>query len=192
MYISNPDGSSEMAITTDGNMDNLVKYGIATWVYGEELGQSTAMWWSPDSKKVAFYRFKEEGAKRYYVLLDQLALYDSLEIMSYPKVGEPNLPVDLMVYDLDTKKITEFDVRNGKSFNDGALGTYLYGMDWTPDGKEFLYHSTNRKQDIMEYCAGDPNTGKTRVVVREEWLPSFTKNTPEIRVLEDGQHFIWA
>lgn len=192
MYISNPDGSGVQAITTDGNMDNLVKYGIATWVYGEELGQSTAMWWSPDSKKVAFYRFKEEGAKRYYVLLDQLALYDSLEIMSYPKVGEPNLPVDLMVYDLETKKITEFDVRDGKSFNDGALGTYLYGMDWTPDGKEFLYHSTNRKQDIMEYRAGDPVTGKTRVVVREEWLPSFTKNTPEIRVLEDGQHFIWA
>lgn len=192
MYISNPDGSGEMAITTDGNMDNLVKYGIATWVYGEELGQSTAMWWSPDSKKIAFYRFKEEGAKRYYVLLDQLALYDSLEVMSYPKVGEPNLPVDLMVYDLETKKITEFDVRDGKSFNDGALGTYLYGMSWTPDGKEFLYHSTNRKQDIMEYRAGDPNTGKTRVVVREEWLPSFTKNTPEMRVLADGQHFIWA
>ncbi|OEK05624.1 S9 family peptidase [Roseivirga misakiensis] len=192
MYISNPDGSGVMAITTDGNMDNLVKYGIATWVYGEELGQNTAMWWSPDSKKIAFYRFKEEGAKRYYVLLDQLALYDSLEIMSYPKVGEPNLPVDLMVYDLDTKKITEFDTRDGKPFNDGALGTYLYGVSWTPDGKELLYHSTNRKQDIMEYRAADPLTGKSRVVVREEWLPSFTKNTPEMRVLEDGEHFVWA
>lgn len=192
MYISNPDGSGEMAITTDGSMENLLKYGIATWVYGEELGQNTAMWWSPDSKKIAFYRFKEEGAKLYYVLLDQLELYDSLEIMSYPKVGEPNLPVDLMVYDLETKKITEFDVRDGESFQDGPLGTYLYGMSWTPDGKEFLFHSTNRKQDIMEYRAGDPNTGKTRVVVREEWLPSFTQNTPEMMVLDDGQHFIWA
>jgi len=192
MYISNPDGSGEIAITTDGNMDNLIKYGIATWVYGEELRQTTAMWWSPDSKKVAFYRFKEEGAKRYYVLLDQLALYDSLEVMSYPKVGEPNLPVDLMVYDLETKKITEIEARDGKPFADGPLGTYLYGMAWTPDGKEFLYHTTNRKQDIMEYRAADPNTGKSRTVVREEWLPSFTKNTPEMRVLEDGQRFIWA
>ncbi len=192
MYISNPDGSGEIAITTDGNMDNLVKYGIATWVYGEELRQITAMWWSPDSKKVAFYRFKEEGAKRYYVLLDQLALYDSLEVMSYPKVGEPNLPVDLMVYDLETKKITEIEARDGKPFADGPLGTYLYGMAWTPDGKEFLYHTTNRKQDIMEYRAADPNTGKSRTVVREEWLPSFTRNTPEMRVLEDGQRFIWA
>ena len=44
----------------------------------------------------------------------------------------------------------------------------------------------------MEYSAGNPVTGKTRVVVREEWLPSFTKNSPEIKELEDGQHFIWA
>ena len=192
MYLSKPDGSGKMAITTDGNLENMNKYGIATWVYGEELGQNTAMWWSPDSKKIAFYKFNEKGAKQYYVLLDQLNLYDSLEVMSYPKVGEPNLPVDLMVYDLETKEMTQFDVRDGNSFQDGPLGTYLYGMSWTPDGKEFLYHSTNRKQDIMEYRAGNPKTGETRVVVREEWLPSFTKNTPEMRVLEDGEHFIWA
>ncbi len=192
MYLSNPDGSNVIAITTDGNPENQIKYGIATWVYGEELGQRTAMWWSPDSKKVAFYRFDEKGAQKYYVLLDQLKLYDSLEVMSYPKVGADNLPVDLMVYDLETKQMKKLDTRDGKPFNDGAVGTYLYGMDWTPDGKELLFHSTNRKQDIMEYRAADPITGKSRVVVREEWLPSFTKNTPEIQVLDGGKRFIWA
>ncbi|NVK83887.1 MAG: DPP IV N-terminal domain-containing protein, partial [Cytophagia bacterium] len=192
MYISNIDGSNVQAITTDGNMENKLKYGIATWVYGEELGQNTAMWWSPDSKKVAFYRFNEQGAKQYYVLLDQLKLYDSLEVMSYPKVGEPNLPVDLMVYDLETKKTTLLDTRDGKPFDDGALGTYLYGVEWTPDGSELLFHSTNRKQDIMELRAADPATGKSRTVVREEWLPSFTRNTPEMRWLEDGKRFLWA
>ncbi|WP_420387007.1 DPP IV N-terminal domain-containing protein [Roseivirga sp.] len=192
MYISNIDGSNVQAITTDGNMDNQIKYGIATWVYGEELGQITAMWWSPDSKKVAFYRFDEKNSKKYYVLLDQLQMYDSLEVMSYPKVGEPNLPVDLMVYDLETKKMTKLDTRDGKPFNDGALGTYLYGVEWTPDGSELLYHSTNRKQDIMELRAANPETGKSRTVVREEWLPSFTRNTPEMHWLADGKRFIWA
>lgn len=192
MYISNPDGSNVMAITTDGNEETQKKYGIATWVYGEELGQITAMWWSPDSKKIAFYRFEEKDAQMYYVLYDQVKIQDSVEIEAYPKVGADNLPVDIMVYDLETKKTTLLDTRDGKPFNDGALGTYLYGMDWTPDGKEFLFHTTNRKQDIMEYKAADPSTGKTRTIVREEWLPSFTVNTPEIHVLEDGKHFIWA
>ena len=192
MYLSAADGSNAIAITTDGNDKTQIKYGIATWVYGEELRQRTAMWWSPDSKKIAFYKFEEKNVKKYYVLLNQLKLQDSLEVEAYPKVGADNLPVDLMVYDVDTKKLIQFDIRNGKPFKDGDLGTYIYGMSWTPDGKELLYHSTNRKQDIMEYRAADPVTGKSRTVVREEWLASYTDNTPEISILQDGKRFIWA
>jgi len=192
MYLSNADGSNVIAITTDGNEENQVKYGIATWVYGEELSQSTAMWWSPDGSKIAFYRFVEKDVKKYYVLLDQLELYDSLEVEAYPKVGEPNLPVDLMVYDVATKKVIELDIRDGKPYSDGDLGTYIYDMSWTPDGKEFLFHSTNRRQNILELRAANPETGKSRTVIREEWLPSFVENSPEMKVLADGKHFIWA
>ncbi|PZX53984.1 dipeptidyl-peptidase-4 [Algoriphagus ratkowskyi] len=192
MYLSNADGSNVVAITTDGNEENQVKYGIATWVYGEELSQNTAMWWSPDGSKIAFYRFVEKDVKKYYVLLNQLELYDSLEVEAYPKVGEPNLPVDLMVYDVATKKMTELDIRDGKPYSDGDLGTYIYDMSWTPDGKELLYHSTNRRQNILELRAANPETGKSRTVIREEWLPSFVENSPEMNVLADGKHFIWA
>ncbi|WP_117880756.1 S9 family peptidase [Aureibaculum luteum] len=192
MYISDIDGNNVVAITTEGNDDNQIKYGIATWVYGEELSQTTAMWWSPDNKKIAFYRFDEKEAKKYYVLYDQTKIQDSVEIEAYPKVGAKNLPVDLMMYDLTTKKMITLDTRNGKLFNDGDLGTYLYDISWSPDGKELLYHSTNRKQNIMELKAADPATGKSRVVVREEWLPSFTENSPEFHILKDGKRFIWA
>ena len=192
MHISNVDGSDKITITNASADAEKVKYGIATWVYGEELRQTSAIWWSPDNKKVAFYRFKEKDIKQYYVLLNQTKIQDSLEIMSYPKVGAKNLPVDLMIYDLETKKTTLVNARDGQPFNDGAIGTYLYGIDWTSDSKELLYHSTNRKQDIMEYKAADATTGESRVVVKEEWLASFTKNSPEIKVLEDGKRFIWA
>lgn len=192
MYLSNADGSNVIPITTDGNEENQVKYGIATWVYGEELGQNTAMWWSPDGSKIAFYRFVEKDVKKYYVLLDQLSLYDSLEIEAYPKVGEPNLPVDLMVYDVANKKISVMDIRDGKPYDDGDLGTYIYDISWTPDGRELLFHSTNRRQNILELRAANPETGKSRTVIREEWLPSFVENSPEMEVLADGEHFIWA
>lgn len=192
MYLSKPDGSGVVALTTDGSEKSQVKYGIATWVYGEELSQNTAMWWSPDSKKIAFYRFEEKDVKKYYVLLNQLSLYDSLEIEAYPKVGEPNLPVDLMVYDLDTKKLTQLDIRDSKPFHDGDLGTYIYDISWTPDGKELLYHSTNRRQNILELRAANPETGKSRTIIHEEWLPSWVENSPEMRPLANGKQFIWA
>lgn len=192
MYISTPGGSDTIAITDDGNDKNQVKYGIATWVYGEELDQNTAMWWSPDSKKIAFYRFDEKEAIKYYVLYHQTKLQDSVEIEAYPKVGAKNLPVDLLVYDLETKTTITLDTRDGKPFSDGPIGTYLYDISWSPDGKELLFHSTNRKQDIMEFKAANPITGKTRVVVREEWPASFTENSPEFYPLKDNKHFIWA
>jgi len=192
MYVSDTAGNNTIAITSDGNTKNQLKYGIATWVYGEELDQTTAMWWSPDSKKVAFYKFDEKTSKKYYVLYNQTKIQDSVEIEAYPKVGAKNLPVDLLVYDLETKKTITLDTRNGKPYHDGNLGTYLYDIEWSPDGKELLFHSTNRKQNIMEYKAGDPITGKTRVIIREEWLPSFTVNSPEIHILNDGKRFIWA
>lgn len=192
MYISNMDGSNVRAITTDGNDENQVKYGIATWVYGEELGQGTAMWWSPDGSKIAFYKFQEKNVPKYYVLYNQVQIQDSVEIEAYPKVGAPNLPVDLMVYDLKTKKTVMLDTRDGKPYNDGAEGTYIYDISWSPDGKEVLFHTANRKQDIGEFRAGDPKTGKTRVLVREEWPASFTNNHPEYYELSDKKHFIWA
>ena len=192
MYLSDSDGTNVLPITEDGNEDNQVKYGIATWVYGEELRQTTAMWWSPDSKKVAFYKFQEKEAKKYYVVYNQTKIQDSVEIEAYPKVGAKNLPVDLMVYDLETKKTTLLDTRDGKEFSDGPMGTYLYNIAWSPDGKELLYHSTNRKQNTMDYRAANPNSGKSRTIVREQWLPSFTVNSPEIEWLDDGKRFIWA
>jgi dipeptidyl-peptidase 4 len=192
MWISNLDGSNIMAITNDGNEDSQLKYGIATWVYGEELSQNTAMWWSPDNKKIAFYRFKEKDAKKYYVLYDQTEIQDSVDIEAYPKVGAENLPVDIMIYNLETKKMIALDVRNGKPFSDDYVGTYIYNIEWSPDGSELLFHQTNRKQDVMEFAAGDPATGKVRVIIREEWLASYTRNSPEMRFLDDGKRFIWA
>ena len=99
MWVSNPDGTDGRAITTKGK--GKIKYGTASWTYGEELGQRHAMWWSPDSKLIAYYRFDETDAKVYYVLHNQTKIQDSLDTESYVKVGSENPPVDLFVYDLD-------------------------------------------------------------------------------------------
>ena len=50
LWLSAVDGSNPVAITTDGSEKDRIKYGTASWVYGEELAQRTAMWWSPDSR----------------------------------------------------------------------------------------------------------------------------------------------
>lgn len=192
LYLGKADGTEVIAITTEGNDKNRIKFGSASWVYGEELGQSTAMWWSPDGKKLAFYKFDEGKVLDYYLQYNQLKLQDSVEIEPYVKVGGNNPVPELLVYDLATKKITKMDVREGKPFDNKVVGHYIYGISWSPDGTELIYHRTNRKQDIMEVAAANPETGKCRVVMHEEWLPSYTENSPMMMFLKDNNRFIWV
>ncbi len=191
IYLIDVNGN-ETAVTTDGSLEKRVKYGNATWVYGEELGQRTAMWWSPDSKKLAFYKFDLSKVKDYYLQYNQVEIYDSMNIEPYTKVGAANPVVDLMVYDLESKKTILVDVRDGKPFDDEVVGHYIYNIDWSPDGTELLFHRTNRRQNIMEWAAANPETGKCRVIVHEEWLPSYTENSPEMQFLNDKHRFIWT
>lgn len=192
LFLGSADSSVMTAITADGTDQNRIKYGTASWVYGEELGQVTAMWWSPDGRKLAFYRFDESKVADYFLQYDQLLIQDSVEIEPYTKVGANNPVVDILVYDLQTKKITKLDVRDGQPFSADVIGHYIYGVEWAPDGSELLFHRTNRRQKIMELAAADPETGKCRVVVREEWLPSFTWYSPGMQFLKDKKRFLWV
>ncbi len=191
VWLTSADGSST-AITNDGNDKNRVKYGTASWVYGEELDQRTAMWWSPDSRRLAFYRFDEKQVPDYYLQMNQTATYDTLDVEAYPKPGAPNPVVDLFVYDVPTKKTTRIDVRDGKPFANDIVGYYVYDIEWSKDGTELLLNRTNRRQNVLEFAACRPDTGRCRAIVHDEWPTGWIENNPERRFLTDGQRFIWA
>lgn len=191
LWLSGADGEDENAITTDGSPATRVKYGTASWVYGEELEQQTAMWWSPDSRKIAYYRFDEKQVPDYYVALDQTHLQDTIDTEAYPKAGAPNPIVDLFVYDISTRQSIKIDVRDGKPFDDAVVGHYVYHVVWSPDGGELLFFRTNRHQNVMEVTAANPLTGACRVILREEWPTGWVNDQPRLVFLGDGKRFIW-
>ncbi|MES2522882.1 MAG: DPP IV N-terminal domain-containing protein [Gemmatimonadota bacterium] len=191
LFVSDTSGRNEMAITSDGSETKRIKYGTASWVYGEELNQNTAMWWNPAGTAIAYYRFDESPVPDYYLGMDQTKVQATLDTEAYPKAGAPNPIVDLFVYDLATKQSMKIDVRDGKAFDNDVVGHYVYNVRWSPDGKAITFNRTNRRQNVMEFTACAPATGKCRVVVREEWKPSWTENIPEMRYLADGQRFVW-
>ena len=191
VWLSRPDGSNEVAVTTDGSTANRVKYGTASWVYGEELSQRTAMWWSPDGAKLAFYRFDETPVPDYYVPLNQTRLQSTVDTEAYPKAGVPNPIVDVIVYDVATKRSTTIDVRDGKPVDNSVVGHYVYHVQWSADGRELLFFRTNRRQNVMEVAAADPATGRCRVVLREEWPTGWLNSEPRMLFLSDGRRFVW-
>jgi dipeptidyl-peptidase-4 len=191
LWVSAVDGGNELAVTTEGSEKDRTKYGTASWVYGEELGQRTAMWWSPDGRKLAYYRFDEKQVPDYHLQIDQTQIQSKDDIEAYPKAGAPNPIVDMYVYDLASRKSTKIDVRSGKPFDNDVVGHYVYRVSWAADGSELLFNRTNRKQNILELAAANPETGRTRAIVREEWPTGWVENSPSMTFLKDGRRFIW-
>src|SRR5690606_20773400 len=147
LFISMRDGAGEKQLTTDGSETARIKYGTASWVYGEELGQRTAIWWSPDGTRLAYYRFDEGRVPDYYLSLGQTELQSVVDVEAYPKAGAPNPEVDVFVYDMATGRTSRMDVRNGQAFSDDVIGHYVYRVGWSPDGSELTLNRTNRRQN---------------------------------------------
>jgi dipeptidyl-peptidase-4 len=192
LYLSQADGSGEIAVTTEGNEKQRIKYGSGSWVYGEELGQTTAIWWSPDGGKIAFYRFDESMVKDFYLQMDQTKVQSSLDVEAYPKPGTDNPVADILVYDIASGKNVTLDIRDGKPFaQNDVVGHYAYNVRWSPDGAEVLINRSNRKQNTMELIACNPATTRCRVIVHEEWRTGWVDNRPQMRYLDDNSRFIW-
>ena len=172
----------ELPVTTDGT--EAFRYGTASWVYGEELDQSDAMWWSPDGRYLAFYAFDVSPTRDYHLVDGLTGIRSQIKSERYPKAGDPNPIAGLRIFEKETGDLVTVDVGDDPD-------QYVYAIQWTPDGSELLFHRTNRHQDHLEVLAVDPETGKTRLVV-EERQDTWQRNRPTMRFLDDGRRFIWA
>lgn len=172
---------NEIQITRDGN--EKLRYGTCCWVYGEELDQSTAMWWSPDDAFLAFYEVSESHMRDYHLTIDNTESYTRLHTVRYPKAGDPNPKVAILIYERQTGKTVRAEI-------EGEPTQYLYGVRWTPAGDELLVNRTNRHQDRLDVLAVDPRTGTSRVVLSEQ-QETWQNNSPEMTFLKDGNRFIW-
>jgi dipeptidyl-peptidase-4 len=176
------ESKQEIPVTTDGNKD--VHYGTASWVYGEELDQNKAIWWTADSKKVLYYRFDDSKVKLFYLVRGWSEIGTEIYPEHYPKAGAENPAASLFVYDLNTKKSTRIDVGGGSE-------EYIYGIRSSPDGKVMLVNWTDRLQRHLKVLAIDLETGNCRTVV-EEKQENWQANSPPMLFLADNERFVWS
>lgn len=91
LYSVDVESGKEVRYTTDGS--ELILNGWASWVYFEEIfgrgGQYRAFWWSPDSKRIAFYRFDDSKVPM-FPIYDAAGKHGTVVRTRYPKAGDPN------------------------------------------------------------------------------------------------------
>src|SRR5690606_24646099 len=96
IFIKELETGAERQITSDGKYNEIINGGT-DWVYEEEFAFARAFFWSPDGKRIAYYKFDESQVKQYnFAVYDQL--YPTDYRYKYPKPGEANSVVTIHIY----------------------------------------------------------------------------------------------
>ena len=170
----------EVRLTTGGS--DVLRNGELDWVYPEELGATTAAWWSPDSTRVAFLRLDETKVGR-TPILDISTTQGSTQMQWYPKAGDPNPVPSVGVVSLTGALPVWMDLGASED-------VYVPWVTWTPDASRVLVAVLDRPQKRFELRACDPATGAATT-----WLveadPAWVDVPPAPRFLGDGKSMLW-
>ena len=188
LYVVDIASGKETRLTHDGT--DLILNGFASWVYYEEiLGRPSrykAFWWSPDSRKIGYYRFDntqvplfpiysafenpEAAAVKYQSpRVPGHGLGGSLSETRYPKCGQTNPEVRIGIVDLATEETVWADF-------DPSLDQYFGIPFWGPDSEEFFIARMPRLQNTVDLYAVNAADGTKRHVYNETyktWLNWF-------------------
>lgn len=183
IFIKNLITKKEQQITFDGLFNHIIN-GAVDWVYEEEFHLTTGMHWSPDSKRIAFYRFDESHVNMFHMPMYMNELYPPNYSFKYPKAGEENSLVSIHVYDLETEDIITMDVGP-------ETDQYIARIKWTSKPNEISMVRLNRLQNKVDILIADAKTGRSKILYTETNRYYIEEPTNDYPIFsDDGKHFI--
>ncbi len=186
LYYVNLADMSVVQVTSDGKRNSIIN-GSTDWVYEEELGFTKAFFWSPDSKKLAYYRFDETEVPEYTLQKwNQGQLYPDNYTYKYPKAGEKNSEIQILVYHLDAKKKVSVDIGPEKDI-------YIPRINWTFDANVLSVRRMNRLQNQLDILHANAGTGKTTLILQDKSDTYVDLElTDDLTYLNDAKHILMA
>lgn len=129
---------NEFAVTDDRD-PNIVN---GQSVSRNEFGISGGIFWSPDGKKLAFYR-KDESLVGTFPLLDIGTRTGALREIKYPMAGMKSEQISLGIYDIASAKTVFLKA------DDFGREQYLTNIAWDPQSEHILVQVLDRAQKHM-------------------------------------------
>jgi dipeptidyl-peptidase-4 len=175
----------EIQVTDDGKFNHIIN-GTTDWVYEEEFSFVDGFYWSPDGKKLAYYRFDESAVREYNLQRWGKTLYPTDYRFKYPKAGETNSTVEIWIYNLDNKQKIKADIGTEKDI-------YIPRIKWTADASILSIRKLNRLQNNLEVLHTHAATGASTVVLNEKSETFIDLEfTEDLIYLADGKQFIYT
>lgn len=170
LWVVDIDSKKETRLTNDGT--DLILNGYASWVYYEEiLGRPSryrAFWWSPDSKKIGFYRFDNSEVPM-FPIYSPFGQDGRLNLTRYPKAGEKNPEVKVGIINLDDAFAAKADVPVvWADFNE--KDDQYFGIPfWGADSEGFYVAREPRIQQTLDLYRVSAKDGSKTQIYHEEY-----------------------
>ena len=179
-------GGKEVALTKTTSADLL--NGEVDWLYSEELDVRSNYFWSPDSTQILYLQMNEAPVPE-YPIVNWLPTHPETEQERYPKAGDANPTVKLLLSDLHG---------NSREINLGLSGdNYIPRFGWARPGLAWAM-VLNRAQNQQDLYFIDVRTGKSRRVLRETDANYIELHDPMgrgehqgLRFLDGSGEFLW-
>ncbi|WP_129794556.1 S9 family peptidase [Sphingosinicella sp. CPCC 101087] len=183
LYVEPVAGGGPRPLTNDGS--DLIVNGIGDAVYEEEFFLAKAFTWSPDSRRIAFWRFDTEGVGTFYMIRNTGGQYSEPVPLQYPKPGTTLSAVRIGTVAVADGRTTWFRLEGDPRQN------YVPRMSWADRPDEVIIQYMNRLQNRNEVLMGDAETGATRRVFLDEDATAWVEANDDPVWLDGGKAFTW-
>ena len=142
------DQGKKSQFSTDGSRE--IVYGQS--VHRDEFGIEKGTFWSPDGKRLAFYRMDQSMVSDYpqVDIFNRVATYQPDK---YPMAGETSHQVTVGVYDTTNDKTVYLQAGD-------PTDRYFTNIAWSPDSKVIYMFELNRDQNDCRLTSYDVVSGK--------------------------------
>ena len=142
------DQGKKSQLSTDGSRE--IVYGQS--VHRDEFGIEKGTFWSPDGKRLAFYRMDQSMVSDYpqVDIFNRVATYQPDK---YPMAGETSHQVTVGVYDTTNDKTIYLQAGD-------PTDRYFTNIAWSPDSKVIYMFELNRDQNDCRLTSYDAVSGK--------------------------------
>ena len=180
IYYKNLSSGKETQVTTDGKKNEVIN-GVTDWVYEEEFAFVRAFEWNSTGTKIAYIRFNEKDVPEFSMDVYGSKLYQTQTVFKYPKAGENNAEVSLLMYDVASNKKSEIGLPDFY---------YIPRIKWTNDANTLSVQLLNRHQNNLNLVFVNATDLSAKTVLTDT-DKAYVDVTDNLTFLNDNS-FIWT
>ncbi|MEK7249090.1 MAG: S9 family peptidase, partial [Bacteroidota bacterium] len=184
LFVMDIASGKEAQLTFDGS-DNILN-GKFDWVYEEEFSIIDGWQWSPDSKRIAFWRLDQSAVPAFpLVRYSEKDAHAEVETMRYPKAGDPNSLVQIGVVSVEDKKMLWLNLGTNPDI-------YIPRIQWTNDPNILSVQRLNRGQDTLEVMLANVSNGSMKTILTETDSAWLEIESDDLTFLKKSKQFVWT